>query len=216
MTERAATVGAGKPAPGPMSTYQYHRLYLSLKPTMTMKNGLLRICVLAGVLIAMGIVASKSARPQNGAPADPVQWGRIKADLQIGWEMPRTEFHAGEPIVLFARLRMVREGGTPVEVTSSTQLGPFSIKILYGADREPIAMTPEGLAIVSPEAFRGTRGSSMTPAHRMRWDIPLSKWWNLSRPGQYTVLVTHRQPRAGHPRQYVILEAPRLMLRVVN
>ena len=169
-----------------------------------------------GFLIAAIAFAIEPTRSQDLSPPPDARWGEVKAHLHLGWSPLRSEIRQGEPVVLTVRMRMVDRSAVPVRVVSTGMLDPFSIGVFYGAKREPVGMTGEGLAILHPDGYIATRGSYMGINSIITREIALGDWWDLSRPGQYMVTITHRQRLPGRSDEYTMIRAPDVTFRVVG
>jgi hypothetical protein len=82
----------------------------------------------------LGVASIYFAPGQSPTPAaEPLHWGAAKAHIQVGWEMPKTEFKSGEQIVLKVHLRVADHGAAPVRVASSgILLDLYSVTVTFG------------------------------------------------------------------------------------
>jgi hypothetical protein len=159
----------------------------------------------------MYFAAAQSPTPD----ADPMHWGTVKGNIKVGWELPKTEFKSGEQIVLKVHLRVVDHGATVHIASSGILLDLYSVLVTFGATNQPVQMTPEGLGMLDPGRSIGSKGAMMDERFRKVDRIPVTDWWNVSRPGDYSVHISHRQ-RLSESKEYVVVTAPEGRFRVVT
>lgn len=142
-----------------------------------------------------------------------IQWGTAKANLQIGWE--ETEHHVKvlDPVSLFVHLRLV-PNASPVDVTPSNLRLMYTIRVVYGPSKVPVNLTLEGVNALDPSRIVGAEGVRMDARSVKRDEIPLSTWWDMSRPGEYSVYIWHTQKGSGGLVE--VLEAPVFHLLISN
>jgi hypothetical protein len=163
----------------------------------------------------LGVASIYFAPGQSPTPAaETLHWGAAKAHIQVGWELPKTEFKSGEQIVLKVHLRVADHDAAPVRVASSgILLELYSVIVKFGATKRPVKMTQEGLEMLDPQRSMGSKGASMNERMQKVDDIPVSDWWDVSRPGNYSVSISHRQQLPASEK-YVVVTAPEVRFRI--
>jgi hypothetical protein len=152
---------------------------------------------------------------QNTAAPDRIQWGKPRGHLQIGWEPIPAEFHQGDPITLKMHLRVADDNVKVKVMSAGVLLDLYSVAVSYGPNRVPVAMTEEGMAEMDPYRSMGAKGADMDTRMVRVDEIRLSEWWDVSRPGLYTVYIAHKQRAAANTGEYAVIWAPNISFRVI-
>ena len=169
---------------------------------------------LAFIIVCCGM-STCPAQGQDASVPGPMRWGPVNAHLQLGWELPRSQYHVGEPIVITVRLRAPDPDSPPVKVMSTGTLDLLMVTVLFGPKRRPVSMTKAGLDVIDPSRSMGGKGAYMDNRMIMQPEILVSEWWDVSRPGRYTVSISHRQRLPGNE-QYAIVRAPDVEFQILR
>ena len=82
----------------------------------------------------------------------------------------------------------------------------YSIWVAYGPSKVPVNLTSDGVKALDPSRLMGVGGIRLDSRSIKRDEILLSTWWDMSRPGEYSVYIWHTQK--GSDGSVEVLEAP--------
>jgi hypothetical protein len=108
----------------------------------------------------------------------------------------------------------VPDDDVKVKVGSTGTLDLYWVGVSYGPNHVPVAMTKEGMTVIDPNRSMGAKGVYMDGKMTKVDEILLSEWWDVSRPGSYTVSISHNQRAAGNAGGYTMITAPDVVFRV--
>src|ERR1700691_2128974 len=177
------------------------------------ENNVTRLRAQAAAVVALCALAAQGISAQKTATPDPIQWCKPVGHLQIGWEPIPVEFHQRDSIVLRMHIK-VPDDDVKVKVGSTGTLDLYWVGVSYGPNHVPVAMTKEGMTVIDPNRSMGAKGVYMDGKMTKVDEILLSEWWDVSRPGSYTVSISHNQRAAGNAGGYKMITAPDVVSRV--
>lgn len=165
----------------------------------------------AGFFAVLPLAISSQVPAEESA----IRWGPVTGHLKLGCEIQKTEWKAGEPIALTVHLRLGESTSEKVDVSFWGVFDLYQVDVLYGPSLAPVALTKEGRDLLDPDRYMGAHGATLTRDTRMTKELEVSKWWEVSTPGVYTVRISRRQPPANR-RGFVVVKAPEVIFSVMS
>ena len=139
------------------------------------------------------------------------QWGTPTEGLAISLSVPEPVYRLGEPVVIDITLKNVAT--TPVPVVIRSVWYDYSLSV-RDEDRAELAPTPYATQRIeaAAEGRRATR--DLGPGDMLADDCELSKAFDMTRPGSYTIVATRETYKLGTLDQYATVTSNELTVTV--
>lgn len=149
-------------------------------------------------------------------PEDAIHWGASSGNVRIGWKIPGATFHSGEPVPIVACVGRDPDVGPPIRLEYVDVVdGLFKVEIVAEGAKTPARLTKDGEAMFNHDGFFEVRGRMLPQGDTQCHEILLNKWWDISKPGGYSVSISHVQRDATKITSFFTVRAPDFRITIL-
>jgi len=147
-----------------------------------------------------------------------IQWGETTEGLAISISVAKPSYKKGEAISLNIVMKNFDEDPVPIVIRStwivirSTWID-YSIRVLFENTTE-ISKSPHALQKMEAAAEGRRATSELKPGEILNESLELTKAYDLTQPGTYTVIVTRATYQKGKLDQYAVVASNELTIQV--
>ena len=139
-------------------------------------------------------------------------WGPTAEGLAISISVAKKEYRAVGPIILNLALKNVSKRPTPIAVRSAW--ADYAVRVWFEGQGEVLKTEFARTAIET--ANEGRRMSvELQPAQIQSDSLDISKGFDLSRPGVYSVTATRETFKLGNTSEFAAVTSNILIIRIV-
>jgi hypothetical protein len=148
------------------------------------------------VRVALVLLIPARVVAQDAAGEDPREWGKVFGSYQMSIASNRTQYEVGEPIKIGSVLKNVSDH--PIMLRRTTPETTYTMEILTPAQswlpwRSLAALTPYGNKVKNPRMY-SVAGVDIPPGSEEKNEFEISKIYEMSAPGEYSITFRCRQP----------------------
>jgi hypothetical protein len=155
-----------------------------------------------------------TARSQKGGQEMiETQWGVATEDLAISISVSQADFRPCDTVEMHLILKNVGDGKVPI-VQRSPWID-YAVTVRRG-DASEVPKTPYALQMIDAAAYGRRATGELAPGETLAEPLELSKAFDLSAPGVYTVVAKREVYKKGRLDQYATVTSNELTMRVTD